>query len=115
MERFPLPLVIGLWLLATFTVIVVFAPMVGASECLQAGDHCRTVEDYDQAYEDPYASFDAMEYLFGVPSEPLASFPSEPQKRPSERLLGYGLVETLFTFAELIEQREEAFDNPAFR
>ena len=109
--------VVGILALILATILVLWATQAFAAEpCLEAGDRCWTVDDYDEAYADPFAEFDALEYVFGVPSEPLAAeLPSVEQKRPSERLLGAGLVETLFTFAELIEQQEEAFDNPAFR
>jgi len=61
-----------------------------------------TVEEYNETFEDPYAEFDAMEYMFGVPSEQYVEV--DTSVAPAERELGEGLVEETFTYTEFVMQ-----------
>jgi hypothetical protein len=87
----------------TFTVTIVLILFVAAvAEAGTGVGDVPTVDEYNEVYEDPYAEFDAMEYMFGVNSEPYVEV--DTSVAPAERELGEGLVEETFTYTEFLEK-----------
>jgi hypothetical protein len=86
-----------------FAVTVMLILVVAAvAEAGTAVGEVPTVDEYNAIYEDPYAEFDAMEYMFGVNSEPYVEV--DTSVAPAERELGEGLVEETFTYTEFLEK-----------
>jgi hypothetical protein len=88
---------------AVFAVTIVLILVVAAvAEAGTGVGDVPTVDEYNVIYEDPYAEFDAMGYMWGVSSEQYVEV--DTSVAPAERVLGEGLVEETFTFTEFLEK-----------